>query len=150
MHRPDSKTGEQQYILALLDSPLPLPWGRSHTARRPAAQRHSNARARRREPLLLYQPEELFGVTKAHRSGRTHRAAKRLRLRCDPPRCATEPKRGTMPERSSFERLECGILPSAPAQPGIAADRCARAIVGFLKVVPALAAAECQPVGPQP
>ena len=52
-----------------------------------------------------------------------------------------------MPERSSFERLECGILPSAPAQPGIAADRCAREIVDFLKVVPALAAAECQPVG---
>ncbi len=115
-------------------------------ARRLGAPQRSVA-ARRREPLPLYQPEELFGVTKAHRSGRTHRAAKRLRLRCDPPRGATEPKRGTMPYSSSFERLECGIQPSAPAQPGIAADRCARAIVGFLKVVPALAAAECQPVG---
>jgi hypothetical protein len=34
------------------------------------------------------------------------------------------------------------------AQPGIAADRFAREIVGFLKVfLGALAAAECQPVG---
>jgi hypothetical protein len=36
-----------------------------------------------------------------------------------------------------------------PAQPGIAADRFAREIVGFLNVVgSALAAAECQSVGP--
>jgi hypothetical protein len=35
------------------------------------------------------------------------------------------------------------------AQPGIAADRFAREIVRFLKARPsALAAAECQPVGP--
>ena len=38
-----------------------------------------------------------------------------------------------------------------PAQPGIAADRFAHEIVGFLKVIGgALAAAECQPVGPPP
>jgi hypothetical protein len=36
------------------------------------------------------------------------------------------------------------------AQPGIAADRFAPEIIGFLKARPsALAAAECQPVGPQ-
>src|SRR5215207_783782 len=36
-----------------------------------------------------------------------------------------------------------------PAQPAVAADRCAREIVGFLKVVgSALAAAERQAVGP--
>jgi len=32
--------------------------------------------------------------------------------------------------------LECRIQPSAPAQPGIAADRFAREIVGFLKAFP--------------
>jgi hypothetical protein len=39
------------------------------------------------------------------------------------------------------------VSPSAPAQPGIAADRFAREIAGFLKAsASALAAAECQPV----
>jgi hypothetical protein len=39
-------------------------------------------------------------------------------------------------------------LKSAAVQPGIAADRFAREIVGFLKVIGgALAAAECQTVG---
>ena len=38
---------------------------------------------------------------------------------------------------------------TAAAQPGIAVDRFAREIVGFLKASPsALAATECQPVGP--
>jgi hypothetical protein len=39
---------------------------------------------------------------------------------------------------------------STPAQPGIAADRFAHKIVGFLKALPALAAAECQTVSPLP
>jgi len=39
----------------------------------------------------------------------------------------------------------------APAQPAVPADRCAREIGGFLKArCGALAAAERQPVGPQP
>jgi len=43
--------------------------------------------------------------------------------------------------------LKGAYQPSAAAQPGIAADRFAREIVGVLKASPsALAAAECQPV----
>jgi len=42
-----------------------------------------------------------------------------------------------------------GYLISRSAQPGIAADRFAREIIGFFDVIPcgALAAAECQAVG---
>jgi hypothetical protein len=50
----------------------------------------------------------------------------------------------------SFLPIGTRYLPSAPAQPGIAADRCAREIVAFWTPFSvALAAAECQAVSPR-
>jgi hypothetical protein len=78
--------------------------GRSRSA--PRAKRLLPSQAfvetRRREPLPCGQPSERFSVVKAQRRGRTPRSAKRLHLRCDPPRCATKSERGTMPYGSSL------------------------------------------------
>ncbi len=60
---------------------------------------------------------------------------------------------GNRVARTGIDRIcsegQNGVYPRSPAQPGIAADRFAREIVRFLKVSSsALAAAECQTVGP--
>jgi hypothetical protein len=59
------------------------------------------------DTLPCCQPEERFGIVKAQRSGRTHRSPHRVHLRCDPPRCASRPERGTLPERSSLRSPVC-------------------------------------------
>jgi len=92
--------------------------------------------------------KEAICIPKAQRSGHKHRS--RVRLLCDPPRCATRPERGSVPESKPYLLIGMPYLAQRPAQHGIAADRCAREIVGILMAAPgALAAAECQTVGPQ-
>ena len=71
-------------------------------------------------------------IPRAQRSGHKHRSP--ARLLCDPPRCATTPEGCPVP----YSRLFCPLeshLRQAPAQPGVAVDRCAREIVGFLKAL---------------
>src|SRR5437016_1673615 len=58
---------------------------------------------------------------------------------------------GSAPERMPFSAIGMPYSTQRSAQPGIAADRFAHEIVGFLKVIgSALAAPECQPVGRPP
>jgi hypothetical protein len=74
---------------------------------------------------------EVVRSAKAQRSGRTHRSPVGCRLLCDPPRCATRPARGSVPECLPFLPIGMPYSTQRPAQHGIAADRFARAIVGF-------------------
>ena len=95
--------------------------GRSRSA--PRARRLSSSQrsvaARRRETLPPSQPRAPLGIPKAHRRGRTHRSPHRVRLLCDPPRCATTPQRGTLSESRAFDRLERRIHPTRPPNPAL-------------------------------
>ena len=95
--------------------------GRSRSAprARPVRSTQRLVTARRRETLPCCQPKKSFSVPKAQRRGRTHRSPRRVRLLCGPPRCATRPERGTLPESSSFSRLERGSTPARPPNPAL-------------------------------
>ena len=91
---------------------------------------------------------EVVSIPKARRSGHKHRS--QAHLLCA--RLAVRPHPSVVVCRTAVV-LSIGkrYHTSTPAQPGIAADRCAREIEAILKSsCIALAAAECQPVGSWP
>jgi len=85
---------------------------------------------------------------RAQRSGHKHRCEHSPAL-C-PPRCAAIPRTWYRAREAAVFTDWNAVFNPRPAQHGIAADRFAREIVRFWKLFSsALAAAECQAVGPQ-
>jgi hypothetical protein len=77
----------------------------------------------------LVLTNEAVGIPKAQRSGRKHRCEHSPALH--PPRCATKPERGLVPESMPFLPIRKPYFIQHLAQHGIAADRFAREIVAF-------------------
>jgi hypothetical protein len=103
-----------------------VPGGAPRRSRIPTGQWRRADAERARVP-----PNEALNRTKAQRSGHKHRS--RVRLLCGPPRCATKPERGSVPHSMRFLPIGMPYSNQRRAQHGVAVDRFARKIAGFLR-----------------
>lgn len=87
--------------------------------------------ARRRETLPLGQPNSRSASRRRSDAGAP--TAQPTGFTCGATRHAARPNPKVVPCHTAVFSIGTRYLPSAPAQPGIAADRCARAIVRFSK-----------------